>query len=76
MLTSKERQAALRKRRAALGQKEIRNIWATNAEEKLLKPMRKDFLTKNALENAEEKLASCTAAQKNDDLTEGEFLNL
>ena len=46
MLSSKERQAALRKRRTALGQKEIRNIWATNEEEKLLKPMIKEFLEK------------------------------
>lgn len=44
MLTNRERQAALRKRKAALGLKEIRNIWATNKEEEELKPMIKDFL--------------------------------
>ena len=46
MSSNKERQAALRKRRAALGQKEIRNIWASNKEEKLLKPVVKEFLEK------------------------------
>jgi hypothetical protein len=38
-LTSKEKSKALRSRRAAMGQKEIRNIWATDEEEKIIKPM-------------------------------------
>lgn len=48
--SNKERQAALRERRAALNQKEIRNIWATNEEEKLLKSMIKEFLEKHRAE--------------------------
>lgn len=44
MKTSKERQVALRARRAALGHKEIRGIWASNDEEKVLKPFVKIFL--------------------------------
>ena len=36
-LTNKEKQAALRKRRADLGQKELRGIWVSDDEEKILK---------------------------------------
>ena len=37
-LTNKQRQAALRTKRAALGQKEMRGIWVTDKEESTLKP--------------------------------------
>ena len=36
-LSNKQKQAALRKRRAELGQKELRGIWVTDEEEKILK---------------------------------------
>ena len=36
-ISNKEKQAALRFRRAALGQKEMRGIWVTGDEEKILK---------------------------------------
>ena len=35
--TAKERQDTLRKKRAALGQKEMRGIWVTDAEEIIVK---------------------------------------
>ncbi len=36
-LSNQEKQAALRKRRADLGQKEMRGIWVTDDEEKIIK---------------------------------------
>ena len=43
-LTNKEKQAALRKRKAELGQKEMRGIWVTNEEERKLKPKIREIL--------------------------------
>jgi len=43
-LTNQEKQAAFRKRNAAAGKKELRGIWVTDEEEKLLKEKIKDFL--------------------------------
>lgn len=42
--TSTEKSQALRDRRVKLGQKEMRGIWVTNAEEKALKPEIRDKL--------------------------------
>lgn len=36
-LSNKEKQAALRFRKAELGQKEMRGIWVTDDEEKIIK---------------------------------------
>jgi uncharacterized lipoprotein YddW (UPF0748 family) len=45
-LSSREKQAALRKRKAALRQKELRGVWVTDAEEKALKPKIRAILAK------------------------------
>jgi hypothetical protein len=45
-LSSKEKQDALRKRRADLGQKEMRGIWVTAAEEQTIKPKIRAMLKK------------------------------
>lgn len=45
-LTNKQKQEALRKRRADLGQKEMRGIWVTDEEEKTLKPKIRAMLKK------------------------------
>ena len=45
-LTNRQKQEALRKRRADLGQKEMRGIWVTDAEEKALKPKIRAMLKK------------------------------
>jgi len=44
--SNKEKQAALRKRRADAGQKEMRGIYVTDAEEKTLKPKIREMLKK------------------------------
>ena len=43
-LTNKQKQAALRKRRADLGQKEMRGIYVTDSEEIEIKKMVRDSL--------------------------------
>ena len=43
-LTNQEIQAAFRKRNAAAGKKELRGIWVTDEEEKLLKKNIREFL--------------------------------
>ena len=43
-LTNTEKSRALRERRAKLGQKELRGIYLTDAEEIKLKPMIRDIL--------------------------------
>ena len=43
-LTNKEKQQALRKRRAEAGLKELRGIWVTEEEEKHLKPKIRNIL--------------------------------
>lgn len=43
-LTNKQKQEALRKRRADAGQKELRGIWVTVDEEKVLKPQIRETL--------------------------------
>lgn len=43
-LTNQQKQAARRKRQAALGRKEMRSVWVTDAEEARLKPMIRDAL--------------------------------
>ena len=37
-LSNKEKQEALRKRKADSGQKELRGVWVTDGEEKVIKP--------------------------------------
>ena len=44
MATSKERQAAFRKRNAALGRSELRGVMATKEEQDFLKPKIKAML--------------------------------
>jgi len=46
-LTNKEKQASLRKRRATLGLKEMRGVWVSNDEEKLLKPIFRKMIEKH-----------------------------
>lgn len=43
-LTNKQKQEALRKRRADLGQKEMRGVWVTDAEEPVLKVRIREML--------------------------------
>ena len=43
-LTNKQKQKALRKRRADAGQKELRGIWVTPEEERILKPQIREKL--------------------------------
>ncbi len=43
-LTNKEKQQALRKRRADAGQKEMRGIWVTEEEERIVKPQIRETL--------------------------------
>ena len=45
-LSSKEKSAALRKRRADQGQKEMRGIWVSSKEELWLKPQIREMLKK------------------------------
>jgi len=45
-LSNKEKQQALRKRRADAGLKEMRGVWVTDEEEKKLKPQIKQTLKK------------------------------
>ena len=45
-LTNKQKQAALRKRRADLGQKEMRGIWVTDDEEIKVKEKVRAMITK------------------------------
>lgn len=45
-LSNNEKQAALRFRRADLGQKELRGVWVTDEEERTLKPKIRDMLKK------------------------------
>ena len=45
-LTNKDKQAALRKRRTDLGQKELRGIWVSDDEEKTLKTKIRALLKK------------------------------
>ena len=45
-LTNKQKQAALRLRRAALGQKEVRGIWVTESEETFVKKQIRAMLKK------------------------------
>lgn len=43
-LTNKQKQEALRKRRADSGQKELRGVWVTEEEERVLKPQIRETL--------------------------------
>ena len=49
--SNKERQAALRKKRAALGQKEMRGIWVSDEEEIIVKKEIRALLRKMREEN-------------------------
>lgn len=54
-LTSAQKQQALRKRRADLGQKELRGIWVTPEEEAQLKPQIREWLELMRKSNEESK---------------------
>jgi uncharacterized lipoprotein YddW (UPF0748 family) len=43
-LTNNQKQEALRKRRAASGQNELRGVWVTAEEERVLKPQVRETL--------------------------------
>jgi uncharacterized lipoprotein YddW (UPF0748 family) len=43
-LSTKQKQEALRKRRADAGQKELRGVWVTAEEERVLKPQIRETL--------------------------------
>ncbi len=50
-LSSKERQAALRLRRATAGLKEVRGVWLSVNDEKRLKQLIKDGLLESIINN-------------------------
>ena len=54
-LTSTQKAQALRKRRTALGQKELRGIWLTPEEETQLKPKIREWLELMRKSNEESK---------------------
>lgn len=49
VLSDKDKQAALRQRKASAGLKELRNIWVTDKEKSILKPKITTIL--NAIRN-------------------------
>lgn len=54
-LTSTQKAQTLRKRRTALGQKELRGIWLTQQEETQLKPQIREWLESMRKSNEESK---------------------
>jgi len=49
MATSKDRQAALRERRASAGKKELRNVWVTDEQEMQLRIIINDWIKANKM---------------------------
>lgn len=47
VLSNQEKTTAFRKRKAAAGKKELRGVWVTNEEEKLIKAKIKELLNRN-----------------------------